>query len=550
MTADEFRARYALLDPLAEGGVRTFHAVTPTGGVVMVHFVDGGITPENLALLSALERLEPERRALVREVTAVDGSIAVVTERLPDFRTLPAWLGLDPADPAPAPSDPAPSPSAPPPPPAPADSAAPVDSVDSTAPAASAVPAVWIDPPAPADAADRSGPAEAPAAADADPFAAPASSASAESAPPSADPFAAPPAPGGAYAPPEPPPMGEFTRLFMAADLSGAPAFSQPAQAPAPPATQPGEFTRLFRAGDAAAAGGAAGPSPAPAPPPPAARREETPPGPPPLERTEEARPPAAAPEVSPPEGSRGRTDELATFRAVSVPPAEPAREAPPPPTEPLLAGSPPAPGGPGGATGVFSAPPPLADPPPADSPPAEGGLGGATGVFSAPPPQSQGQGGGAGGELTGLFNRLDLPAWTLPGQGESAAPPSAGSGPSTGPAAPEPLRFEREPEPPAAADDDYLERLLSSPEPRYRDEAPLAPPPAEAPAPSAAPLPPAFGTPAPFPAAAPPPPAPAPAPPQSLPSAAPPRAGTPLLVGLVVTLVLALVLVLFFVLR
>ena len=79
MTADEFRARYALLDPLAEGGVRTFHAVTPTGGVVMVHFVDGGITPGNLALLAALERLNPERRAHVREVTAVDGSIAVVT---------------------------------------------------------------------------------------------------------------------------------------------------------------------------------------------------------------------------------------------------------------------------------------------------------------------------------------------------------------------------------------------------------------------------------------------------------------------------------------
>lgn len=104
MTRGEFAARYALLDEVAGGAVRSHHAVTPAGAVVMVHFLDGGVTDGTLALLALLERLEPARRALVREVTAVDGAITVVTDRLPGFRSLADWLGARAGAPDPAPA--------------------------------------------------------------------------------------------------------------------------------------------------------------------------------------------------------------------------------------------------------------------------------------------------------------------------------------------------------------------------------------------------------------------------------------------------------------
>jgi hypothetical protein len=508
MTADEFRARYALLDQVAGGGVRTFHAVTPTAGVAMVHFVDGGVTPYNLALLGALERLEPERRARVREVTAVDGSITVVTELLPDFRSLPAWLGLGEAEPAsasPAPATPGPADSA---------RATADDPADSAPPAHSAA----------GDADDLTVPAESPFAAPSDP------------------PSAAP----ADVARKEP---GEFTRLFLAADLTGAPAFFAPApppagaeaapapaaapslgmepaaaplpaapSSPAAPAAEPGDFTRLFRAplaGDAAIR--PADPTPAPAP-----RTEEAAPSTPPATAAPESgaeapRPADPAAGSGPPAQSRSRTDELASFRAVALSPADPPR----PPAEP--------------ATPAFPAPPPAGT-----------GTGGATGVFSTPGLDSGPAGAapaeaGGRGEFSQLFQRLDLPAWALPSQDRPASPPPAQ------PRAPEPLRVEHAPEPLPQADDDYVDRLLS-PSPRLHDA-----PPAESassllmPAFSAPPIP--AGPPQPAPAAAPAPAAPMPGPAAPLPTG-PARSTTPLLVGLILVVVLALALVAFFALR
>jgi hypothetical protein len=110
MTGDEFHARYALLEQVAGEGARSFRATAPGGGEVMVHFLDGGVTPANLALLTALERLEAARRAQVREVAAVDGIVAVVTDPIPAFRSLPAWIEAAPSASAgtPPPADSAP----------------------------------------------------------------------------------------------------------------------------------------------------------------------------------------------------------------------------------------------------------------------------------------------------------------------------------------------------------------------------------------------------------------------------------------------------------
>lgn len=102
MTGDEFHTRYALLEQVADGAARSFHAVAPGGDAVMVHFLDDGEAGASRELLAALERLEPGRRARVREVAPVDGGFAVVTDRLPDFRSLPAWINADSHAPLPA----------------------------------------------------------------------------------------------------------------------------------------------------------------------------------------------------------------------------------------------------------------------------------------------------------------------------------------------------------------------------------------------------------------------------------------------------------------
>lgn len=518
MTGDEFRARYALLEQIADGGVRSFHAVTPTGGVVMVHFIDGGITPGNLALLSSLERLEPERRARVREVTAVDGSVAVVTDLLPDFRSLPAWLGGAPSESS--------TPSAAP---GPDDSVAAMTATASPAPSPSPV-----APSAPADAAPPAARIER-----AD-EAVVAKSAS----PPAEERNAQEP--------------GEFTRLFMAADLRGAPAFSQPPAAPesAPPpplpepgpavaaesaATEsaaaeeePGAFTRLFRAPM-----GPSAPAPPPAAPPPVSPPSAEPAGisaappavPPPAERAPEpptVREPSPFSGAAPGPGAGRGAEESALFQALAASPAPPEPGPAPSPEPPA---SVPTPESSGGTTGVFPAP---VEAPPSPSSPS----GGATGVFSAPGPPSAGSEAGPSdrSEFSQLFKRLDLPDWALSSGGR--------------PAAPEPPRFEREAGPsPAADDEDYLERLYSTPAPAMQGDAAR---PTQAPDAPLAPLPSAFASAAasPFPSAAPPPPSPAPAPPAPAPSAVPPRSTTPLLAGLIITVVLTLALLLYFALR
>jgi hypothetical protein len=316
MTGDEFHARYALLEQVTGEGARSFHAVTPGGGVVMVHFLDGGVTQANLALLSTLERLEPGRRARVREVTAVDGAIVVVTDLIPDFRSLPGWLD---------------APASPPPAEAPADApSAPAGEFTRLFRA--------VDP----------GGAFPPAAA---------------SAPPASDPLF--PQPGSAPASipssgsAEPMPLPGAAPATGTGDLAGGESSGGSGQ---------GEFTRLFHALDADALSGAAsGGSGTPVEPAPPAERLPEPgaaPAAPPERASAEAPPPSPWPASPSPVDERGPGADAGLPEP--LPPSLPA-------AAPRLAegdGVPRAPG----ATGVFAAMPApprdgAAEPPAGDTP-------------------------------------------------------------------------------------------------------------------------------------------------------------------------------------
>jgi len=459
MTADEFRARYALLDQVAEGGVRTFHAITPTGGVALVHFVDGGVTPENLALLSQLERLQPERRAHVREVTAVDGGITVVTDLLPGFRSLAAWLRGETADSvasSPAATEPS---GAAPAPPAPAQ----------------APPHLSAEPPAaaPASIETRWSADQAPASADGEAAASPAAegTGSAPAAPASADFPAAP----SALASPEPessaPPAFDFAASASAEPETSAPAFAssdgtpesvpESAAVPAEPAREPGEFTKLFQAAElrAAAAGSSTFPAePAAEPLPPSAAAPPTAPGEP--QSAIYAAPPAppvepeptfaaapSAPHAEPepasasaPEPAAAPADEPGEFTRLfraemlrdALAKAGHGSEAPAPPPPPPLAAAP---------------PPPAVEPPAFASPPVEPPAF-RPAAFESPPAQAAPPA-PLGSETSALFQALSGPAPTAPAEPSDlgfARPPAPADRSFARPPEPADLSFELPP--------------------------------------------------------------------------------------------------------
>src|SRR5690606_213154 len=220
MTSDEFRAKYQLINQVTDDdGVRTFHAVASTGAAVMVHFLDGDAAQGD-AVRAQLQALAPDARKRVMDTGEVDGTRFLVTGFILDFVSLARWLAENrAADAAPAAGGEAGTPAA--------------------APAAHGAP----EPP------------------------------TAARTPPAPD-----PTPGAASTPAEP---GEFTRLFRAAEATGAaaPETGDPgtgstrgpdtaaggdtapaAGAGAPEHDTPGEFTRLFRAAAPAPPAGKAPP--------------------------------------------------------------------------------------------------------------------------------------------------------------------------------------------------------------------------------------------------------------------------------------------------
>lgn len=90
MTRDEFETRYDLLDLVAEGATRTFHALSPSGAVVMVHFVDAA---ESVSIVrDRLRRLRPRYREEVQSIYEVDGAAVVITRFIKDFLDLDRWI--------------------------------------------------------------------------------------------------------------------------------------------------------------------------------------------------------------------------------------------------------------------------------------------------------------------------------------------------------------------------------------------------------------------------------------------------------------------------
>src|SRR6266540_3992661 len=92
VTGDEFRSRYKLLKVVDEQGVQSHHALSPTGRVVMVHFLAGAPLDDQRRLLALLDRLRPVDRTRILDKLDVDGATVLVTEFIQGFKTLVAWL--------------------------------------------------------------------------------------------------------------------------------------------------------------------------------------------------------------------------------------------------------------------------------------------------------------------------------------------------------------------------------------------------------------------------------------------------------------------------
>ncbi|MDR0786634.1 MAG: hypothetical protein LBG44_02090 [Gemmatimonadota bacterium] len=90
MSADSIPG-YELLTRVSDGSVRTYHAFSRTGAVVMAHFVDEA-NGEAAQARSLIERLPPAERRKVLEAVDARGGLAVVTKFILDFDSFGAWL--------------------------------------------------------------------------------------------------------------------------------------------------------------------------------------------------------------------------------------------------------------------------------------------------------------------------------------------------------------------------------------------------------------------------------------------------------------------------
>jgi hypothetical protein len=438
ITSDEFRTKYQLLKEIASGEVRSYHAVSSTGAVVMVHLFERSDTDETQRLLAALDRLPPPDHEKVLRVHDVQGTSAVVTRFILDFTTLADWIRQRTPDQGPAaqagsgPGDP---------------TGAPAPSEFSMLFPASSPPA---DPPG----AGTPAPPEA---------------RSTEPSPPSVVPQPTPEGAGPPAATPEP---GEFTRMFRvqsgdrtdtgpepgptpapADPLAEPPA---PRDEPPPPAQEPGEFTRMFRSpsteantpapatdpGDGPAGTGSpavAGPETGPA--------ESTAPAPEPEpgEFTRMFRTPAAPPEPAAPAPE-------STPKTPAAEPGRPPDNVPGEFTRTFLAANrgedrasgrdldrveltPPGPSWSGEADRAAGGSPSTPSEPPAfrlDAAPADRPMA----TPPSPPPPDLTKTPAKSGEFTQIFGRTDVPGAQSPSTG-SAPPPAHHAPPGSVPGAP-----------------------------------------------------------------------------------------------------------------
>src|ERR1700755_2396796 len=93
MTSAEFAEKYRIRRTLSTSGARS-QAVQDVahGRMVMVHYLDVGTVAEREWLLNRVHGLDEESERKIIEIVDVDGVPGVVTQVLPPFDDLPAWL--------------------------------------------------------------------------------------------------------------------------------------------------------------------------------------------------------------------------------------------------------------------------------------------------------------------------------------------------------------------------------------------------------------------------------------------------------------------------
>ena len=85
--------QFELLELRRDDGIQTFHArEIATARPVQVHLLNNGSVPENLALLSRINRLPEAERRHVIDRGVFHGRPYVVTDRLAGFASLREWL--------------------------------------------------------------------------------------------------------------------------------------------------------------------------------------------------------------------------------------------------------------------------------------------------------------------------------------------------------------------------------------------------------------------------------------------------------------------------
>jgi hypothetical protein len=92
ISIDDFRDRYLLGRQVAHEGVRSFEARDAADQQVMVHLLGPVDGPEAVPWIAAVSALDPERRAGLLGAFQVEGEAVLVTELVPEVRSLADWF--------------------------------------------------------------------------------------------------------------------------------------------------------------------------------------------------------------------------------------------------------------------------------------------------------------------------------------------------------------------------------------------------------------------------------------------------------------------------
>ncbi|HXQ30061.1 MAG TPA: hypothetical protein VN848_12440 [Gemmatimonadales bacterium] len=462
MTNEQLHQKYKFLKQVAQEGGRSFHALDPSGRVVMVHVLAD--PAEASRVLKQLDRFGMVDRRRIVERTEVEGSPVIVTEFIQGFTTFAAWVQAR----VPAGASPTTGPGAPP-------AKQPGEVTDLFGPSGAAGAAQTI--PVPRVPPERSPTADGatellPSTDLSQP--APAADLGRGTQPLRAVPASRPPTASPTPQAPPPAPPGGMTQLFGAPETTG-PTTPQAPTPPQPASPRPSAgMTGLF-------GGPASDPPPAKAPEQPSAPKPPAKPAPPEGSGMTQlfggtaapatpvpppAPPPTAAPPAPPPATPSAPKPTVHWRETPKTPQQTPQPPAPPRIERPVPPASPPA---------RSAVPPPAPPPPPAAKPAGEfTRLFGSGGADQAPPtpsvstgPRQQNPASPANVSPPGF-----PPVTPPPAQDAAPRPPGAFTQAFSQPkAAPPPLT-------PQPSDRDYRAALSSGPDAGTSPFGPPAPPP------------------------------------------------------------------------